>query len=80
MVIICVLLPSFYYCREALEALPETVSEKEFVDYVNGLNNYYGSFFLNKPGSPIIRQVASNPNNVTAIIEVVIFHSLLNFS
>lgn len=77
MVLILVLLYnvlSFYYCREALEALPETVSEKEFVDYVNGLNNYYGGLFLNKPGSPIIRQVASKPNNATAIVEVVTFH------
>lgn len=41
---------------------------------MNEMNNYYGGLFLNRPGSPIIKKVASKPNNATAIIEVVAFH------
>ena len=54
-----------------MEALPHSLSEMEFIDYVGGIVNYYGGLFSWKPDSPYIKQITGQSSNSAAISEVI---------
>ena len=61
---------NFVYCRNALDALPDNLSEEEFIDYVGGIINYYAGLDTWKPDSPMIKQITGQSTNSAAIVEV----------
>ena len=62
----------FLLFRNAVAALPQTLTEEEFVDYVGGIINYYGGLFSWTHDSPWIKHITGQSTNCAAIIEVTI--------
>ena len=59
--------------RRAVDALPNSIAEGEFVDYTRAIFNYYVQLFIEfkwKPDSPVIKQVTGQCTDSATISEV----------